>query len=150
MPNCELCGDPMPIGEEMFKFHGYSGPCPKPPLPSQQGRCRDKRHFWPDDSAEGDTCDCGAVVSLHRPHRGDGTKHHCPNYNSQLSVVVANLQEQREELLLRISLEINNSSTHANHYTLNTTRKAREVAEFWRGRVAALAQVKAWIEDTKG
>lgn len=29
---CELCGEPMPKGEEMFKFHGYSGPCPKPPL----------------------------------------------------------------------------------------------------------------------
>lgn len=29
---CELCGEPMPAGEEMFKFHGYSGPCPKPPL----------------------------------------------------------------------------------------------------------------------
>ena len=32
MANCELCGEPMPEGEEMFKFHGYSGPCPKPPL----------------------------------------------------------------------------------------------------------------------
>lgn len=31
MSNCELCGEPMPEGEEMFKFHGYSGPCPKPP-----------------------------------------------------------------------------------------------------------------------
>jgi hypothetical protein len=30
---CELCGEPMPDGEEMFKFHGYSGECPKPPLP---------------------------------------------------------------------------------------------------------------------
>lgn len=30
---CELCGEPMPKGEEMFKLHGYSGPCPKPPLP---------------------------------------------------------------------------------------------------------------------
>lgn len=30
---CELCGEPMPAGEEMFKFHGYSGNCPKPPLP---------------------------------------------------------------------------------------------------------------------
>ena len=30
---CELCGEPMPPGEEMFKFHGYTGPCPKPPLP---------------------------------------------------------------------------------------------------------------------
>lgn len=28
----------MPQGETMFKFHGYSGPCPKPPLlkPHQQ------------------------------------------------------------------------------------------------------------------
>ncbi len=31
-PNCELCGEPMPEGEEMFKFHGYSGQCPKPPM----------------------------------------------------------------------------------------------------------------------
>lgn len=31
--NCELCGQPMPEGEEMFKYHGYSGPSPKPPLP---------------------------------------------------------------------------------------------------------------------
>lgn len=29
-PLCELCGNPMPPGEEMFKFHGYSGPCPTP------------------------------------------------------------------------------------------------------------------------
>ena len=26
---CELCGEPMPDGEEMFKYHGYSGSCPK-------------------------------------------------------------------------------------------------------------------------
>lgn len=30
---CQLCGDPMPPGEEMFFYHGYSGHCPKPPLP---------------------------------------------------------------------------------------------------------------------
>lgn len=30
---CALCGEPMPAGEEMFNYHGYSGPCPKPPLP---------------------------------------------------------------------------------------------------------------------
>lgn len=29
---CEICGEPMPPGEHMFKFHGYSGNCPKPPL----------------------------------------------------------------------------------------------------------------------
>jgi hypothetical protein len=32
---CELCGEPMPPGEEMFKYHGYSGECPKPPIPKQ-------------------------------------------------------------------------------------------------------------------
>lgn len=32
MAKCELCGEPMPDGEEMFKYHGYSGNCPKPPL----------------------------------------------------------------------------------------------------------------------
>jgi len=26
-------GEPMPQGEQMFKYHGYSGPCPKPPIP---------------------------------------------------------------------------------------------------------------------
>ena len=30
---CELCGELMPPNESMFKFHGYSGDCPKPPLP---------------------------------------------------------------------------------------------------------------------
>lgn len=32
IPKCSVCGAPMPKGEEMFKFHGYSGPCPLPPL----------------------------------------------------------------------------------------------------------------------
>ena len=27
---CGLCGLPMPDGEEMFNYHGYSGPCPGP------------------------------------------------------------------------------------------------------------------------
>jgi len=30
---CALCGEPMPEGETMFKFHGYSGPCPALRLP---------------------------------------------------------------------------------------------------------------------
>lgn len=30
MSDCELCGHPMPKGEEMFKYHGFSGPCPRP------------------------------------------------------------------------------------------------------------------------
>ena len=32
MAKCGLCGEPMPAGEEMFNYHGYSGGCPVPPL----------------------------------------------------------------------------------------------------------------------
>jgi hypothetical protein len=32
---CDLCGEPMPEGEAMFRYHGYSGPCPKPPKPAE-------------------------------------------------------------------------------------------------------------------
>lgn len=32
---CQLCGEPMQKGEEMFNFHGSMGPCPKPPLPKE-------------------------------------------------------------------------------------------------------------------
>lgn len=34
-PTCSLCGEPMPAGEDMFLYHGFSGDCPKPPLPRQ-------------------------------------------------------------------------------------------------------------------
>ena len=27
---CNICGHPMPPGEEMFKYHGYSSDCPRP------------------------------------------------------------------------------------------------------------------------
>jgi len=36
LPKCAICGEPMPQGEEMFKFHGYSGPCPKPPMKKEE------------------------------------------------------------------------------------------------------------------
>lgn len=35
-PTCALCGEPMPAGEEMFKYHGFSGPCPKSPTPAAE------------------------------------------------------------------------------------------------------------------
>lgn len=33
MPICEICGQPMQVGEEMFRYHGLSGPCPEVPKP---------------------------------------------------------------------------------------------------------------------
>lgn len=35
---CALCGQPMPDGETMFRFHGYSGPCPKPAPEEKESR----------------------------------------------------------------------------------------------------------------
>lgn len=32
--NCELCDKPMPKGEERFRYHGFSGPCPGETQPS--------------------------------------------------------------------------------------------------------------------
>jgi hypothetical protein len=51
---CGLCGEPMPYGEEMFKYHGHSGPCPKPQLqasntddePISPAVARAKDYFW--------------------------------------------------------------------------------------------------------
>lgn len=31
---CSICHQALPVGEEMFKFHGYSGPCPAQEKPS--------------------------------------------------------------------------------------------------------------------
>lgn len=45
MSKCTICGEPMPEGEEMFKFHGYSGNCPKPPLERDSGIEAVKRLF---------------------------------------------------------------------------------------------------------
>lgn len=33
---CKLCGEPMPDGEQMFNYHGYSGLCPLPPQENRQ------------------------------------------------------------------------------------------------------------------
>ena len=53
---CRVCGEPMPPGEEVFYYHGYSGPCPKPPLPKQYSYDEEcevlARHFLSDLSRE--------------------------------------------------------------------------------------------------
>lgn len=40
---CGLCNEPMPRGEEMFNYHGYSGPCPKSPLVDMNKFVKEKR-----------------------------------------------------------------------------------------------------------
>ena len=31
---CEICGQPLPEGEQMFRYHGYSGDCPTEEQPN--------------------------------------------------------------------------------------------------------------------
>lgn len=58
---CKLCGEPMPEGEEMFNYHGYSGDCPKPPLAVPV--CA----FCQKPSPDGNVCDvCKAAYSAGR------------------------------------------------------------------------------------
>lgn len=69
MPNCKLCGNPMPVGEEMFRYHGYSGSCPKPPLKNRQYKFKvgDKVNFIEEDEYTG----CG-MGGRHRAQHGAG------------------------------------------------------------------------------
>lgn len=73
---CELCGEPMPEAEQMFKFHGYSGPCPKPPLSAPAPETRrvpddliDNLDEWASDlrrswTAGGDRADLNRFADL--------------------------------------------------------------------------------------
>ena len=65
MNTCTLCGEPMQPGEEMFKFHGSLGPCPKSPLPKpdkaavvEYFRRDDGALFWIDVQIDRDTMHC--------------------------------------------------------------------------------------------
>lgn len=50
--HCEICGAPMPEGETMFRYHGYSCPCPLPPLPRKTAPLADKlRQRWASTSS---------------------------------------------------------------------------------------------------
>ena len=49
---CQICGEPMPAGEEMFNYHGYSGPCPKPPLPKPTLKALVEYYTGPDKDGE--------------------------------------------------------------------------------------------------
>jgi len=56
---CELCGHPMPEGEEMFKYHGYSCPCPVGPKATPPMVC--KRG---DRDCDMCGCDCYMTASM--------------------------------------------------------------------------------------
>lgn len=55
---CKLCGEPMPDGEDMFMYHGHSGPCPKPPAPPDA----------PENKAEVPDDDCSLTHDCEEAH----------------------------------------------------------------------------------
>lgn len=65
---CSLCGEPMPAGEEMFNYHGFSGPCPKPPLPvNPESRAAEiEREIERASDSVVDHCECGAPRTAHK------------------------------------------------------------------------------------
>lgn len=54
---CGLCGQPMPPGEEMFRYHGLSGPCPSIAEPERCPRCGHSRGAQEGDAAPLPYCD---------------------------------------------------------------------------------------------
>lgn len=75
---CELCGEPMSEGEEMFKIHGYFGPCPKPPLPLSKQIAAEVSGWRTIDSAPKD----GTPILCYRP---DSEEH---GFSTQSSIDV--------------------------------------------------------------
>ena len=80
---CTLCGEPMPAGEEMFKFHGYSGLCPKPPLPKEkptefawviEGGDTSRPHYWDGRALDSFTHDHLEAVRFARREDADRIK----------------------------------------------------------------------------
>lgn len=57
---CCLCGEPMPPGEEVFKYHVLSGPCPKP---NRKETCHHRSDVGP--------AICGYTRENH--HKADGS-----------------------------------------------------------------------------
>ena len=57
-PVCGLCGEPMPKGEEMFQYHGFSGPCPQPPTPAPCPEQRLGTHQWMFGKDGSEQCEC--------------------------------------------------------------------------------------------
>ena len=70
-PKCELCGEPMPAGEEMFKFHGYSGNCQKPPLTKPK-----QKEIWLVLDEDGKPLHCASWQNACHEHINDAINEH--------------------------------------------------------------------------
>ena len=74
MSKCELCGEPMPPGEEMFNYHGYSGGCPSPPI---EQKSPTPECAWECDSEGNWETGCGGTFILNEGTPGDNRMAFC-------------------------------------------------------------------------
>jgi len=104
-PTCTLCGEPMPEGEEMFKYHGYSGPCPVKPGDIKHSTVTRRVHapfrFCPQDKVRVTLNDAGyhgRVTVCH--HDGRNQPHYSVLYsNANGEFMEADFLEDEIELL---------------------------------------------------
>ena len=93
-PKCSICGEPMPEGEEMFKHHGYSSDCPKPPL------------------QRGDTSRTDALAAKHNAEL-ESMLATTPSYKQLLELVNGHMK-QLADMTLDIERELS-AAQEANH-----------------------------------
>jgi len=80
---CELCGEPMPPGEEMFKYHGFSGPCPKSPTPAAEDEADE-------EAARSEGSEDSWAPPLRRPVPPATSKPRVPNLMEALKQLLRN------------------------------------------------------------
>ena len=94
MAKCGLCGEPMPPGEEMFKYHGYSGDCPNPPLEQKSPALE---CTWECDSDGNWETDCGEMFILNEGTPVDNSMKFCCYCGKPLREAPVKLEEGTEE-----------------------------------------------------
>lgn len=97
-PLCELCGEPMPEGEEMFKYHGYSGPCPKPPKKRREITDKDRLDFLDSmaidvNDLKGEKAEPGRAVVFFAPYDGERP----PSIREAIDAAMAKIDPQQPE-----------------------------------------------------
>lgn len=100
-PLCELCGAPMPPGEEMFKFHGYSGPCPTlapAPREAQPDLC------WTGYDDNGRWCVCRLPVGHDGQHGRPREAQPTPPAGEPAAVVALRATRERDDHTLNCNV----------------------------------------------
>lgn len=99
--HCTLCGEPMPEGEEMFRYHGHSGPCPKKKEELGGGYVLERKPITPlDIPTEEWDVKFRQVFGEYAEHKRLDRE---PFVNWAIKFIISLLDKQRDRLELQIS-----------------------------------------------